>query len=131
MKLINTPQTETEERLTVENRLLHFKNHKFFIDLSYETFIKDTQFDENEKDMILQSADSSFKQSIKILTELKKTDLALRDTLHYPNEFIEDLCKTIISNNLLINKIKKLTNEVKIGINMQKYKTILPLIEIK
>jgi hypothetical protein len=38
---------------------------------------------------------------------------------------------TIISNNLLINKIKKLTNEVKIGINMQKYKTVLPLIEIK
>jgi hypothetical protein len=130
-KYVKNPQDESLEKLRVDNRLKQFRNHKFFIDLSYETFTKEIHFELNEKEMILQSADLSLKQAVKVLNELKSVDISLRDGIHYPNEMIENLCKVIISNNLLISKIKKLTGEVKINLNMKKYKSIIPLLEIK
>lgn len=72
------------------------------------------------------------KQAVKILNELKAADLKLRDGFHYPNELIDNLSKVIITNNLLISKVKKLTSEkpVKISINMKKYNTYLPVLEL-
>jgi hypothetical protein len=54
----------------------------------------------------------------------------LRDVFHYPNELLDNLSKTIITNNLLISKIKKLEKPVTIKSNMKKYNALLPVFEI-
>jgi hypothetical protein len=82
--------------------------------------------------MILQSADSYFKQAIRILGELKGVDIKLRDSFNYSNDFLDQTCKAIIVNNMLINKIKKLDSDkpIKVKINMNKYDSFLPVLEI-
>lgn len=134
-KLINVPESGEAEAIRITNRFPFFKNSKIFIDLSYENFTSDISFDpERDRETIFQSADSYFKQSVKILNELKGTDLKLRDSLNYSNEFIENLSKAIISNNLVLSKIKKLGSKpdkkIMLNINTKKYATFLPILEI-
>ena len=133
--ILSSPEIRESESIRIKNRFPFFKNCKFFIDLSYENFLNDTTFDvEKDRDIILQSADSYLKQSIKILNELKGADVKLRDSLNYSNEYLDNLGKAIISNNLLLPKIKKVvaTPDKKIGltINNKKYMTFLPVLEI-
>lgn len=80
--------------------------------------------------MVLNSADSYLKQAVKQLSELKSVNEKLRDTCHYSNDYLDKLSRTIITNNLLISKIKKLENPVTIKSNMKKYNSILPIFEI-
>jgi hypothetical protein len=65
--------------------------------------------------MTLHSAGFYLKQAVKILSELKSADLNLRDSFHYTNEYIENLSKAIITNNLLLSKIKQLNNRNKLS----------------
>lgn len=129
--IINSPESESTERLRITNRFPSFKNCRYIMDISYENFVKDTYFDLNsEKEMILQSADSFMKQSIKYLNELKSADLNIRDDFHYSNTFIDNLSKSIISNNLFLSKIKKLDKKgVKINY-VKKYPVFLPVLEM-
>lgn len=130
--MINNPQTKETEILRVQNRFPFFNHCRFFIDFSYESFTRDMYFElPKEKDMILQSADSYFKQSIKYLNELKAADIKLRDGLHYSNRYIENLSKAIICNNLVLSKIKKLDKKgMRISYTLKKYETFLPILEV-
>ena len=51
----------------------------------------------------------------------------------YSDDYINNLSKAIIANRLLFNKIKKMKNEQKVGefkVDIKKYDTFLPLIEV-
>lgn len=129
--IIKSPPEEYE-KLRIANRFPVFKNCKYFLDFSYESFMRDTDFDlVKEKDMLLQSADSNLKLAIKYFNELKGADLKLRDAFNYSNTYIDNLSKAVISNNLLISKIKKMDKKgVKLNINTKKYPTFLPILEL-
>jgi hypothetical protein len=131
--LIKSPESKEGEKLRISNRFPSFKNCKYFLDMSYENFVRETTFDVlNEKDMILASADSYLKQSLKYLNELKSADLKLRDGFHYSNTYIENLSKSIISNNLFLSKIRKTDNKglpLKV-VYIKKYETFLPVLEL-
>ncbi len=86
-------------------------------------------------------ADTCLKQSVKIFNELKNTDMKLREGFIYSNEYLENLSKVAISNNLLISKLKKIeagvgTNTeknldlVSLNYNLKKYKCGVPILEI-
>jgi hypothetical protein len=130
--MINNPQSLETEKLRVLNRFPFFNHCRFFIDFSYESFTRDMYFElPKEKDMILQSADSYLKQSIKYLNELKAADLKLRDGLHYSNSYIENLSKAIICNNLVLSKIRKLEKKgMRLSYTLKKYDTFLPILEL-
>lgn len=44
-KHLKNPQTPELEEVRINNRFPHFKNCKYFLDISYQTFIKDIHFD--------------------------------------------------------------------------------------
>jgi hypothetical protein len=129
-ELIKNPQSNELEQKRIDDRVSAFKNHKYFIDLSYETFTNEMHFSKEEGEQFLASADVFFKQGLKGLAELKSADLNIRAGNIYSNEYVDNLCKVIISNNLLINKIKKITQPVRLSYNTTKYKSFLPLLEI-
>ena len=78
-------------------------------------------------------AGENIKGCAKYLSELKKAPQKLRDCFMYSDDYINNLSKAIIANRLLFNKIKKMKNEQKVGefkVDMKKYDTFLPLIEV-
>jgi hypothetical protein len=81
----------------------------------------------------LDIADTCFKQSVKIFNELKNTDMKLREGFIYSNEYLENLSKVAISNNMLISKLRKIEvgkNLVSLNYNFKKYKCNVPILEI-
>ena len=78
-------------------------------------------------------AGENIKGCAKYLSELKGAPQKLRDCFMYSDDYLNNLSKAIIANRLLFNKIKKMKNEQKVGafkLNMEKYDTFLPLIEV-
>jgi hypothetical protein len=103
-----------------------------FIDISYDAFINDIQQEESEGDFF-NRAGENIKGCAKYLSELKAAPSKLRDSFIYDENYINNLSKAIIANRLMFLKIKKLKDENKIGnfkLNMNKYDTFLPVIEI-
>ncbi len=128
----------TENKINILKRLPFFKNCTMFINISYDVFKKDLDgslkqinspdFIDSEKEYIQMAS--------KHLSEIKKADPELRDTFMNSNDEISNLSKVMISNSLLFNKIKKFKesrkeNEyMKLFINLEKYHSEFPLIEI-
>jgi hypothetical protein len=128
--LIANPQSESLEKMRIANRLKPFRNHRYFVDLTYETFANDIKIEPEEKENILVFADSCFKQGLKVINELKTTDINFRSASIYSNEYLDSLCKVIISNNLILSKVKKLSQPVKLAYNTTRYNCCLPILEI-
>ena len=79
----------------------------------------------------MDAADNCLKQSVKIFNELKNTDMKLREGFIFTNEYLENLCKVAISNNLIISKLRKTDEEISLNYNLKKYKCAVPILEIK
>ena len=137
-KLIKFPNlNEKEKVLRINNRFTYFKNCGMFINLSYENF-ENNYNSEIENEDFFNIANESIKSATKYLTELKNAEIKLRDTVLFDNDYLNNLSKAIISNSLLFGKIKKfVANEENKGkylniiINIKKYDTFLPILEIK
>ena len=136
--LIKFPNlNEKEKILRVNNRFKYFKNCGMFINLSYEDF-ENNYNSEIENEDYFNIANESIKSATKFLSELKNAEIKLRDTVLFDNDYLNNLSKAIISNSLLFGKIKKfVANEENKGkylniiINIKKYDTFLPILEIK
>ena len=136
--LIKFPNlNEKEKILRVNNRFKYFKNCGMFINLSYEDF-ENNYNSEIENEDYFNIANESIKSATKFLSELKNAEIKLRDTVLFDNDYLNNLSKAIISNSLLFGKIRKfVANEENKGkflniiINMKKYDTFLPILEIK
>ena len=127
--------SEKENELRIINRFPYFKNCQMFINLSNEGFIQSLN-EETANEDYLSQANVNLKISIQILNELKAADAKLRDYTSYDNDYITNLSRAIISNSFLFGKIKKKeenkdTSFLNISLNITKYKTFLPIIEIK
>ena len=136
--LIKFPKiNEVEKILRVNNRFKYFKNCGIFINLSYENF-ENNYNSEIENEDFFNSANENIKSSIKYLSELKNAESKLRDTVLFDNDYLNNLSKAIIYNSLNFGKIKKfVANEnnkgkfLNISLNIQKYDSFLPILEIK
>ena len=136
--LIKFPNlNEKEKILRINNRFTYFKNCGMFINLSYENF-ENNYNSEIENEDFFNIANESIKSATKYLSELKNAEIKLRETLLFDNDYLNNLSKAIISNSLLFGKIRKfVANEENKGkflniiINMKKYDTFLPILEIK
>lgn len=135
-KMIKMPTcSEKENELRIINRFPYFKNCQMFINLSNEGFIQSLNEETSNEDYLNQ-ANANLKVSIQILNELKAAEAKLRDYTSYDNDYISNLSRAIISNSFIFCKIKKKeenkdTSFLNISINSTKYKTFLPIIEIK
>jgi len=81
--------------------------------------------------MIIDSADASFKQAVKLFNELKANDPKIREGFIYTNELLENFSKVAICNNLLLSKLRKIDTPVTLVYNLKKYKCNLPVLEFK
>ena len=138
-KLIKIPDLkETDIAVRINNRFPFFKHCSMIINISYEEFIKD--YNENiteiENEKYIDSAKQFLVMSKNNLLELIKADQQLRDIFMNGNDELNALSKVIVSNSLLFNKIKKFKEEkkekeyLKFNINLNKYNSKFPLIEI-
>ena len=131
--LIKLPKSEYDNiKGRITHRFPYFSNCGMFIDISYDAFINDIQQEESEGDFF-NRAGENIKGCAKYLSELKTAPSKLRDSFIYDEDYINNLSKAIIANRLMFLKIKKLKDENKIGnfkLNMNKYDTFLPVIEI-
>ena len=108
------------------------------INLSYEVFQNDYEenIDEIENNLYVDSAKEFLVIAKNKLKELINADQHLRDIFINGNDELNDLSKVIISNSLLFNKIKKFKEEkkekeyLKFNINLNKYNSKFPLLEI-
>lgn len=139
-KLIKMPDLrEADIAMRISNRCPFFKNCSMIINLSYGEFIKD--WDENisqiEDEKYIDSAKDFLLVSKKYLMELKSAEQSLRDIFMNGNEEINELSKVIIANSFIFSKIKKFKEEkkeneyMKFNININKYNSKLPLLEIQ
>ena len=109
------------------------------INLSYEEFKRD--YDDNisqiEESQYIDSSKEFLQLGKNKLMELIKADQELRDIFMNGNDELNGLSKVIISNSLLFSKIKKFKEEkkekeyLKFNINLSKYNSLFPLIEIQ
>ena len=138
-KLVKMPELREEDIIMrINNRLPFFKHCSMIINISYEEFKKD--YNENksliENEDYIDSAKEFVQLSKKHLGELIKADQHLRDIFMYGNDELNQTSKVIISNSLLYNKIKKFKEErkenefLKFNINLSKYNSKFPLLEI-
>ena len=138
-KLIKIPDLkETDIIIRINNRFPFFKHCSMIINLSYEEFMKD--YNENiaeiENKEYIDSAKEFLQLAKNNLLELIKADQHLRDIFMNGNDELNGLSKVIISNSLLFNKIKKFKEEkkdneyLKFNLNLSKYNSKFPLIEI-
>ena len=136
IKIPNLKETDIIER--INNRFPCFKNCSMIINLSYDEFKKDyeeniTEIDNNQ---YIDSAKEFLQMAKNKLKELINADQKLRDIFMNGNEELNDLSKVIISNTLIFNKVKKFKEEkkeneyMKFNINVNKYNSNFPLIEI-
>ena len=137
--LIKIPKLKEEDiALRIANRLPFFKNASVIINLSYEEFMNDYNktITQIENDKFIDSAKELLQISKKNLNELIKAETHLRDIFMNGNQELNELSKVIISNSLIFNKIKKFKEEkkenefLKFNINMTKYNSMFPLLEI-
>ena len=137
--LIKIPELKDEDiALRIANRLPFFKNASVIINLSYEEFMNDYNktMTQIENDVFIDSAKELLQTAKKGLNELIKAETQLRDIFMYGNQELSELSKVIISNSLIFNKVKKFKEEkkendfLKLNINMAKYNSMFPLIEI-
>lgn len=139
-KLIKIPELrEADIAMRISNRFPFFKNCSMIINLSYGEFIKD--WDENisqiEDEKYIDSAKDFLLISKKNLLELKSAEQNLRDIFMNGNEEINELSKVIIANSFIFSKVKKFKEEqkeneyMKFSININKYNSKLPLLEIQ
>ena len=132
-QLIKLPKSEPQQiKKRIVKRFPYFGNCGMFLDISYDTFMNDIEKEEMQEDYF-EIAGENIKGCAKHLSELKGAPQKLRDCFMYSDDYINNLSKAIIANRLLFNKIKKMKNEQKVGtfkVNMEKYDTFLPLIEV-
>ena len=135
-KLIKIPKsTEKEIQLKILNRFPYFKNCSMFMNLTYEAFTEDIN-EEIKDENYFTNANANMKICVSFLKELRGADAKLRDYTSYDNDFIDNLNKAIIFNSLLFRKVTKKeeqkTNDfMNVKLNMKKYNTFLPIIEIQ
>ena len=135
-KLIKMPKsTEKEIQLKILNRFPYFKNCSMFMNLTYEAFTEDIN-EEIKDENYFTNANANMKICVSFLKELRGADAKLRDYTSYDNDFIDNLNKAIIFNSLLFRKVTKKeeqkTNDfMNVKLNMKKYNTFLPIIEIQ
>jgi hypothetical protein len=137
--LIKIPKLKEEDiALRISNRFPFFKNTSAVINLSYEEFMDDynkniPQINDNN---YIDSAKELLQISKKNLNELIKAETILRDIFMNGNQELNELSKVIISNSLIFNKVKKFNEEkkenefLKFNINVSKYNSKFPLLEI-
>ena len=137
--LIKIPKLKEEDiALRISNRFPFFKNSTVIINLTYEEFINDytKTIELIENNDFLDSAKESLQIAKKNLNELLKAETQLRDIFMNSNQELNELTKVIISNTLIFNKVKKFKEEkkenefMKFNINVSKYNSPFPLIEI-
>ena len=137
--LIKIPKLKDEDvALRIANRLPFFKNASVIINLSYDEFMNDYNrtIMQIEDDKFIDSAKESLQIAKKNLNELIKAETQLRDIFMNGNQELNELSKVIISNSLIFNKVKKFKEEkkenefLKFNINMAKYNSMFPLLEI-
>ena len=135
-KLIKIPKsTEKEIQLKILNRFPYFKNCSMFMNLTYEAFTEDIN-EEIKDENYFTNANANMKICVSFLKELRGADAKLRDYTSYDNDFIDNLNKAIIFNSLIFRKVTKKeeqkTNDfMNVKLNMKKYNTFLPIIEIQ
>lgn len=135
-KLIKLPKsTEKEIQLKIINRFPYFKNCSMFMNLTYEAFTEDIN-EEIKDENYFNNANANMKICVSFLKELRGADAKLRDYTSYDNDFIDNLNKAIIFNSLLFRKVikkeeQKNTDFMNVKLNMKKYNTFLPIIEIQ
>ena len=138
-KLIKIPDLkETDRCVRINNRFPFFKHCSMIINLSYEEFMKDynENISEIENKEYIDSAKEFLTISKNNILELIKADQQLRDIFMNGNDELNALSKVIISNSLLFSKIKKFKEEkkeneyLKFNINLNKYNSKFPLLEI-
>ena len=135
-KLIKMPKsTEKEIQLKILNRFPYFKNCSMFMNLTYEAFTEDIN-EEIKDENYFTNANANMKICVSFLKELRGADAKLRDYTSYDNDFIDNLNKAIIFNSLIFRKVTKKeeqkTNDfMNVKLNMKKYNTFLPIIEIQ
>ena len=137
--LIKIPKIKEEDlALRISNRFPYFKNTSIIINLSYEEFINDynNSIKQIENVDFLDKAKELLQISKKNLNELIKAETQLRDIFMNGNQNLSELSKVIISNSLIFNKVKKFKEEkkenefIKFNINISKYNSKFPLLEI-
>ena len=137
--LIKVPKLNEENvALRISNRFPFFKNASIIINLSYEDFINDytKTLEQIENEEFIDSAKELLSISKKSLAELIKAETQLRDIFMNGNPELSELSKVIISNTLIFNKVKKFKEEkkenefIKFNINVSKYNSKFPLLEI-
>ena len=137
--LIRIPKLDEKDiELRISNRFPFFQNSSVIINLSYDEFMSDY----NKSLGLFENADfiDSAKELLQIakknLNELIKADTQLRDIFMNGNPELNELSKVIISNSLIFNKVKKFKEEkkendfMKFNINVSKYNSKFPLLEI-
>ena len=137
--LIKIPKLREEDvALRIANRFPFFKNSSVIINLSYEEFINDytNTLEQIEQSEFIDSAKELLSMSKKNLAELIKGETQLRDIFMNGNQELSELSKVVISNTLIFNKVKKFKEEkkenefIKFNINVSKYNSKFPLLEI-
>ena len=89
-----------------------------------------------EQSEFIDSAKELLSMSKKNLAELIKAETQLRDIFMNGNQELSELSKVVISNTLIFNKVKKFKEEkkenefIKFNINISKYNSKFPLLEI-
>ena len=124
--------------MRINNRFPFFKNASMIINLSYEEFMEDynKNIQEIENKEFIDSSKEYLQIAKKHLNELIKAESQLRDTFMNGNQELNELSKVVISNTLIFNKVKKFKEEkkdneyMKFNINMNKYDSKFPLLEI-
>ena len=137
--LIKIPKLKEEDiALRISNRFPFFKNTSAVINLSYEEFMDDysKNIPQIKDNNYIDSAKELLQISKKNLNELIKAETILRDIFMNGNQELNELSKVIISNSLIFNKVKKFNEEkkenefLKFNINVSKYNSKFPLLEI-
>ena len=137
--LIKIPKIKEEDlAMRINNRFPFFKNASMIINLSYEEFMEDynKNIQEIENKEFIDSSKEYLQIAKKHLNELIKAESQLRDTFMNGNQELNELSKVVISNTLIFNKVKKFKEEkkdneyMKFNINMNKYDSKFPLLEI-
>ena len=137
--LIKIPKLKEEDiALRISNRFPFFKNTSAVINLSYEEFMDDynKNIPQIKDNNYIDSAKELLQISKKNLNELIKAETILRDIFMNGNQELNELSKVIISNSLIFNKVNKFNEEkkenefLKFNINVSKYNSKFPLLEI-
>ncbi len=124
-----------KERVRCNSRFNHIEFLQFVIKLDSENFENFKKSTLNEvgkgKGAKLDAADALFKKAEQYIKDLKKVDRELRNEDYNTDDYINSLLKAIISNKLVIMKLKKLNESEKITVDYElKFEGIIPILKI-